>query len=230
MAGRIVMKEQSCQLREEELAFFAKIGADITHEMRNVLSIVGENAGLLDDQLALARGRKVPDPEKLKKVATRIDRQVKKGIEVMERFSRFAHAADEQRASVDLTAFVKDVTVLVQRHVRHLGGSLTTALPDQPLPITTHPFSLQRALFCCLQMVWQCADKSGPVSIELSNQETSAVLTVSGAAVPGSDGLSYRISELSVVVNDLEASVDTSSEDGVLSLILTLPVQLNRTG
>ena len=52
------MKEPSCRLREEELAFFAKIGADITHEMRNVLSIVGENAGLLDDQLALARGRK----------------------------------------------------------------------------------------------------------------------------------------------------------------------------
>ena len=221
------MKEQSCRLREEELAFFAKIGADITHEMRNVLSIVGENAGLLDDQLALARGRKVPDPEKLKKVAARIDRQVKKGIEVMERFSRFAHAADEQRTSVDLTALVEDVTVLVQRHVRHLGGSLATALPDGPFPITTHPFSLQYALFGCLQMVWQCADKSRPVSVELSNQERSAVLTVSGAAVPGSDGLSYRISELSVVVNELEASVDTSSEDGVLSLILTLPVQLH---
>ncbi len=221
------MKEESCRLREEELAFFAKIGADITHEMRNVLSIVGENAGLLDDQLALARGRKVRDPEILKKVAARIDRQVKKGIEVMERFSRFSHAADEQRAPVDLNALVADVTVLVQRHVRHLGGSLATALPDGPLPMTTNPFSLQRALFSCLQMVWQCADKSEPVKVELSNQGTSAVLTVSGAAAPGSDELSHHLSELSVVVNELEASVDAGCTDGVLSLILTLPIRPN---
>jgi len=219
------MTEQSCRLREQELAFFAKIGADISHEMRNVLSIVSENAGLLDDQLALARGRKVPDPEKLKRVAARIDRQVKKGIEVMERFSRFAHAADDRRASIDLTALVEDVTVLVQRHVRHLGGSLAKALPVEPLPIMTNPFSLQHALFCCLQMVWQCADRSEPVRVELSNQKTSAILTVSGAAAPDGDELPPCLAELSVAVNEVEASVDTRCADGVFSLTLTLPVR-----
>ena len=153
------MTEDSCRLREEELAFFAKIGADITHEMRNILSIVGENAGLLDDQLARARGRKVPDPDKLKKVAERIARQVKKGVELMEHFSRFAHAADEQTASLDLTALVEGVEFLAQRHVRHLGGSLTTATPDGPVQVTTKPFCLQNALFRCLQMVSQYAEK-----------------------------------------------------------------------
>ena len=59
----------------EDLAFFGKIGADVTHEMRNVLSIVGENAGLLDDQLALAESGKALDYEKLKKLSARITRQ-----------------------------------------------------------------------------------------------------------------------------------------------------------
>jgi light-regulated signal transduction histidine kinase (bacteriophytochrome) len=224
------MTEQTCRLREQELAFFAKIGADVTHEMRNVLSIVSENAGLLDDQLARARGRKVPDPAKLKKVAERIARQVKKGVEIMERFSRFAHAADEQTASLDLTALVEGVTLLVQRHVRHLGGSLAAALPDHPIAVTTNPFCLQHALFRCLQMVWQYADKSVPVTVELTNQESTATLTVSGTAAPGSDELPDRLSELSVLLNELEASADTCSADGTLSLILTLPVRPNRMG
>jgi light-regulated signal transduction histidine kinase (bacteriophytochrome) len=219
------MTEELCRLREEELALFAKIGADISHEMRNVLSIVNENAGLLDDQLALARGRKVPDLDKLKKVAARTARQVSKGIEVMERFSRFAHAADEQEASVDLVTVVGDVTVLAQRHFRHLGGSLEVAFPDQPVPITTNPFSLQYTLFRCVQIVWECAEKNEPVRVTLSHQGTAAVLTVSGAAIPGSDEISHRRSELTVVLNELEASVETSCADGVLLLVLTLPVR-----
>ena len=219
------MTQELCRLREEELAFFAQIGADVSHEMRNVLSIVNENAGLLDDQLALARGRKVPDIEKLKKVAARITRQVSKGIEVMDCFSRFAHAADERQASVDLTGLVRDVTVLARRHVRQLGGSLSATLPDQPIPLMSNPFSLQRALFCCLQMVWESAEQGAPVSVDLADHGTAAVLTVSGAEAPGSDGLSRRRSELDVVVKELAANVETSIAQGVLVLVLTLPVR-----
>ena len=40
------------RLREEDLAFFGRIGADVSHDMRNVLSVIGEYAGLLDDLLA----------------------------------------------------------------------------------------------------------------------------------------------------------------------------------
>lgn len=219
------MTEQLCRLREEELAFFAKIGADVSHEMRNVLSIVNENAGLLDDQLALARGRKVPDIEKLKKVAARLTRQVSKGIEVMECFSRFAHAADAQQASVDLVGLVGDVTVLAQRHVRQLGGSLDVTLPDKALPITTNPFCLQHALFRCLQMVWESAEQGSSVSVDLADHGTVAVLTVSGAEAPGSDGLSRSRSELDVVLTELGARVDTSTAEGVLVFVLTLPVR-----
>ena len=76
-----------------------------------------------------------------------------------------------------------------------------------------------------LQMVCQCADKSKPVTIELSDQGRSAVLTISGSGVPSSDGLSQRLSELSIAANELEANVDTCCEDGTLSLVLTLPIR-----
>jgi C4-dicarboxylate-specific signal transduction histidine kinase len=220
------MTEELCRLREEELAFFAKMGADVSHEIRNVLSIINENAGLLDDQLALVRGRKVPDPEKLKKVATRIARQVRRGIGIMECFSRFAHAADQPQASVDLTSLVQDATVLAQRHARQHGGSLEATLPDQPVSLMTSPFSLQYVLFCCLQMVWQAAETSEPVRVTLSQQQGAAVLKVSGAASPDSQGLARPNSELNAVLNELQGSLDTSSAEGVLELALSLPLQM----
>jgi nitrogen fixation/metabolism regulation signal transduction histidine kinase len=224
------MKEPTCDLREQELAFFGKIGADVSHQMRNVLAIVGENAGLLDDQLARAWGRKVPDLEKLKKVAERIARQVNKGVEIMERFSRFAHAADEQNARLDLTALVEDVALLVRRHVRHSGGNLEAALPDHPVQVTTNPSCLQHVLFRCLQMVLQHAQESVPVTVGLSSRESSATLKVSGTVAPESNELPDCLSELTVALNELEASVETCCENGTLSLVLTLPTQHNRMG
>jgi len=219
------MNQEICRLRKEELAFFAEIGAGVSHEMRNILAIIGQNAGLLDDPLALARRGKLRDPEKLKQVAARIARQVDKGIEAMERFSRFAHAADERRASVDVAALVENVTALARRHVRYDGGSLETELPDEPLPVTTNPFSLQHALFTSIQMVRQCTEKGAALTVKMANKGTAAVLVVSAAAASGNDRLSRRLDELSVVTDELEGSVETSSADGVLSLILTLPIR-----
>jgi hypothetical protein len=219
------MTDELCRLREDELSFFAKIGADISHEMRNVLSIVNENAGLLDDQLALARGRKVPDLDKLKKVSARIARQVGKGVEVMECFSRFAHAADEPRATVDLVGLVGDVTVLAQRHVRNLGRTLEVTLPEGTILTTTNPFCLQHAVFLCLRIVWEAAEPGAPVSVELAGHDTVAVLTISAAG--GADGtdLADGRAQWKVVLDELDARVETSNSNGVLSLVLTLPIR-----
>lgn len=219
------MTEELRRLREDELGFFAKIGADISHEMRNVLSIVNENAGLLDDQLALARGRKVPNLDKLKKVSERIARQVSKGVAVMECFSRFAHAADEPRATVNVVGLVGDVTVLAQRHVRNLGRTLDVTLPSEPILTTTNPFCLQHAIFLCLRMVWEAAEQGTPVNVDLAARDSVAVLTMSAARATGGSGLADARAKLKVVLDELDAGVETSSLDGVLSLVLSLPIR-----
>ena len=154
----------------EDLAFFGKIGADVSHDMRNVLSIVGENAGLLDDQLALAESGKALDYEKLKKLSARITRQVTRGTQTMERFS------------------------------------------------------LQRAVFSAIELILESLENGQVVAIKLAGRGATAVMSVSGSAA-GAGELSGRISRLSAVINELEGSVETSWEDGVLSLTLTIPAK-----
>ncbi|MBW2000159.1 MAG: hypothetical protein JRJ29_19645 [Deltaproteobacteria bacterium] len=212
------------RVSREDLAFFGKIGADVSHEMRNVLSIVGENAGLLDDQLALAESGKALDYEKLKKLSARITRQVTRGTQTMERFSRFVHAADEEAASSDLTAITETVAALAERHVVLAGCKLEADLPDEAIHVKANPFSLQHAVFSAIELILESLENGQVVAIKLAGRGATAVMSVSGSAA-GAGELSGRISRLSAVINELEGTVETSWEDGVLSLILTIPAK-----
>ncbi|MHC4177935.1 MAG: sensor histidine kinase [Planctomycetota bacterium] len=211
-------------LREEDLAFFGRIGADVSHEMRNVLSIIGQYAGLLDDLLALAKGRKLKDYAKLQEIPAKIAGQVRKGTEAMERFSRFAHATDERTASFDLTALTGNLAALAQRHVTRAGCRLEAKLPDEAIPVRANSFSLQRAVFSAIELILEFLERGEPVTMKLVTQGPTAVISLSGSAAGGGE-LSGRISRLSAVMNELKGGVETSSAGGALSLNLTVPIQ-----
>ena len=210
------------RVREDDLAFFGRIGADVSHEMRNVLSVIGEYAGLLDDLLALAEGGTPADPAKLKTLAVSMTRQVRKGTEVMERFSRFAHAADGQTASFDLAALIENMAALAQRHATLAGCRLETELPDQPIPVRTNPFSLQHVIFSAIQMILESMEKGELVTIKPVAQEAAAAIFISGRTTGEGSG---RLAPLSAVMSELKGEIETSWAEGRLSLILTLPIK-----
>ena len=62
------------------LQFFGKMTASISHEIKNVLAIINENAGLLED-LALLAGRGAAiDPQRLTNMSQAVMKQVKADI------------------------------------------------------------------------------------------------------------------------------------------------------
>jgi C4-dicarboxylate-specific signal transduction histidine kinase len=207
---------------EEDLAFFGRIGADVSHEMRNVLSIVGEYAGLMDDLLSLAKGRKGLDEAKLNELCAKITRQVGRGTEVMERFSRFAHAADEETASFDLASLVGNTAALARRRVALAGCTLEAELPRQAIPVRSNAFRLQHAVYYAIERVLESLESGQSLTIELAAQGPRAAIRVSGGAARD-DGLPGRALRLSAVMEELGGNVETSREGDVLSVMLTIP-------
>jgi len=51
---------------ENALKFFGKMTASISHELKNVLAIINENAGLLEDLCAMAEKGRPVDPVRIK--------------------------------------------------------------------------------------------------------------------------------------------------------------------
>lgn len=219
------MNQEGHRRPEDSLAFCGTIGADVSHDLRNVLSVIGEYAGLVDDLLGLAENGKPVDYARLRKAAANIARQVSKGTEMMERFSRFAHAADEPTTSFDLTALVENMAALVQRRVTLAGCRLQTELPGKAVPVRGNPFAMQQVVFCSIQRVLESLQKGEPVRVKLTSQGPTAVICVSGAAAGGSEP-SVRIpNQLSAALDECQGSIRTSLANGILSLILTIPIQ-----
>ncbi|OHB65712.1 MAG: hypothetical protein A2V70_12590 [Planctomycetes bacterium RBG_13_63_9] len=211
--------------REGELAFFGRMGAHVSHEMRNVLSIIGEYAGLLADLLEAAEAGRPLDSERLKQLSRNIAGQVAKGTETMQRFSRFAHAADQQTASLDLTALVEDLVALAQRHATRAGCTLKTQLPNEAIAVTGNPFRLQHLVFSAIELLLAALENGESVTVRLHAEGSTAVVTMLGKAPITTDEWSARVSQLSAAANESKAVLDTSCTEGILSLTLAIPIQ-----
>ena len=112
------------RLRQEDLAFFGMMGAEVSHEMRNVLSIISEYAGLLDDLLRLAEKGKALDHVRLKKLSANYNGG--KPINVIRPNERAATAP--QRATSGLTA---GTTMAAEGHGSSGSTSVTATARQQ---------------------------------------------------------------------------------------------------
>ena len=94
------------------LQVFGKISASVSHDLKNVLAIINESAGLLDDlALRAAKGVEIP-VDRLNLTTARILRQVKRGDTVLKNMNRFAHTTDApvlQSNAAEIVALVIDL-------------------------------------------------------------------------------------------------------------------------
>lgn len=102
-------------MKAKELAFFGKIAASVTHELRNVLAVINESNGLMADYLAMMREAPFPHREKFQRSVQKIEEQVRRGVEITSRFNRFAHSMDHAYADIDLNAIATQTVSLAQR-------------------------------------------------------------------------------------------------------------------
>ena len=74
-----------------EAAFMGKITAAATHEIRNVLAIIQESGGLIEDMIRFYEESGKLKPDHLLRSVERIGLQVNRGAELMTALNRVAH-------------------------------------------------------------------------------------------------------------------------------------------
>ena len=102
-------------LGEEGLQFFGKMSASISHEMKNVLAVVNENAGLLQDFIYMNKKGMPIDPEQLKGVSQMIKKQVQRADGIMKNMNKFAHSTDQLIKTESVNNILDIVTNLAIR-------------------------------------------------------------------------------------------------------------------
>ena len=78
------------------------ISAIVTHEIRNNLAVINENAGLLDDLTDMVGEQGAVPGKKTRQIAAAINGQVAQANKLMKNLNVFAHSYDSPSATIDL--------------------------------------------------------------------------------------------------------------------------------
>ena len=169
-------------ITETGLQFFGRISASISHEIKNVLAINNENAGLLEDLTLMAdRGQPI-DPSRLKIMAAAVQKQIGRADGILKNMNRFAHSIDETAADVDLNQTIEFVKALTARFAAMRNVSVDLQLPTSSLTIPTAPFFLMNLLCLCLDFAMSASGDEKRVELAVAETENSAQIRFQGLA------------------------------------------------
>lgn len=211
---------------ETGLQFFGKMSASISHEIKNVLAVINENAGLLDDFTLMAQ-RGVPlDPARLNKLAATVQKHVSRGDGIIKKMNRLAHSIDQTVTSVDPAEIINLFISLTDRLTAMRSVAVVPKLHENTIRIKTSPFLLLNLLWLCLEFAMEAA--SGAQRIELSTEQTATGLTIGFKQLSGfSDkhALDFPSEREKSLLDLLEAglTVNPAGEE----ILLTLPENIN---
>jgi signal transduction histidine kinase len=193
---------------ETELAFFGTITASVSHELNNVLSIINEYSGLLDD-LVLADNKDKPiEKERIQKIALNIAKQIKREQVVIKLLSRFAHRVDNSHVKFNLNELVTDITRLSQRFASLKRIELGITIPKEQITLTNNPFAVQHAIFSCLKLALEYSNMAECVNIKLETKESKAIIKIESPALVNNEETERMINFISVLSKNLGGDIE----------------------
>ncbi|MBS0013272.1 MAG: HAMP domain-containing histidine kinase [Desulfobacterales bacterium] len=214
---------------EKTLAFFGRMTANLTHEFKNILAIIQESAGLMEDIMAISPLAKDKYQERFNNSMNTIKNQLQRGMELATRFNRFAHTPDHSRAELELAETMVHFCTLTERFARLKHISLQAGNQQgQEIKITTNPLLLYMVLFysldACLSVLpAQCEIRLIPVQ---KDENVAVEIACSGKQAPSAEDFFTSLRQSSIwadlenAAEQLNAELKCNTDDLRFYLIL----------
>jgi hypothetical protein len=147
--------------RDDNAAFFGQVTASTTHEIQNVLAIIKENAGLMEDFILMSPNNS-PGPnssgpnssglmKNLIKGIEKIKEQAYRGVDLTSGLNAFAHTTDRVCAPVNIYEITKRLIFLAKRFFLQKGIQIVLKDCEKSPSIETDPILFQRVIWMCLE-------------------------------------------------------------------------------
>jgi light-regulated signal transduction histidine kinase (bacteriophytochrome) len=143
---------------------FAKISAAISHEIKNTLSIINENAGLLEDYAQMAEQTGGLPLDRVLSITQTIAKQVDRSNIIMKNLNRYAHSGDTSLAHANLQETLSLVVALASRQAAMKEISTTVECPPD-IAICTHLISLESLIYLTLLTLYENCGAESSVTV-----------------------------------------------------------------
>ncbi len=167
-------------LGEAGLAFYSKVSASISHEIKNSLAVLNESAGYLEDVTLMAKKGMKVDMERLQSLAGTMLKQVQRSNFIVNNMNRLAHSLDDPASQVDLNVLLELMINLSERTTVTRGFKVSVAFFDTALTITTHPFFLKNLIWLILDFAMNITDDAKKIELLPAKLESGAKISFTG--------------------------------------------------
>ena len=197
---------------------FGSISASVSHELKNALAIINENAGLLED-LSFMAGKGLPlDPAKLKSIAANIGKQIQRADSIIRNMNRFAHSTDDTVKRIDLGETMALTVALSSRLAAMKCITLIFKPPTQTIYVTTHLFYLENLIWLYIKEILERTDTEKEITLILRPQQEGTAVIFSPVDVPVTDSRAIDL------LSYLKATQYANSQHR--ELLIVLPVDM----
>ena len=173
-----------------------------THEIKNVIAIINESAGLLEDYSLMVRKGRPIDPDRLNAVSERITAQVRRAGDITRNLNSLAHSVDDFKVGVDVREILELSVAISSRLADMRSVRLILDLPSEFPTVITSQFHF-------LNLMWQILD----YAMAVSGEEKTVRLTFEVQ----SGWVNIRFTGLSVLVDG--GQFPTEKENALLNLL-----------
>ncbi|MDR3603962.1 MAG: hypothetical protein ACLPVO_16210 [Desulfomonilaceae bacterium] len=150
----------------KETLFIGKITAAMTHEMKNVLAIIRESAGLAEDLLTMSDESAFPYKDKFQKIMGKIENQVIRGAEIMAQLNEFSHIPEVERQSEDLNLVLNQAIFLSKKLSRSNAVDFFVEQTDTPITLDSNPLTTRMLIYRTLEFLAPLVGKGSEIRLK----------------------------------------------------------------
>jgi len=160
------MDKEIGKICAEGLSFFGKTNRLISHELKNILAIISETLGLMDELVELSGKGMELKPERLRSMSDSIIEEVERANNIVRHMNSFAHSVDDFIGEVDLNKIVSLMIKLSKLNPISKTVKIKFLETDSPM-IETSPFFLENLLYHALNYALSAVSPDRYIQISL---------------------------------------------------------------
>ena len=210
------MKNEIGKICAEGLSFFGITNRLISHELKNILAIISETLGLVDELLKLSESGTDLEPGKLGSLSESVIEEVERANGIIRNMNAFAHSVDELIGEVDISRILGLMIGICKLNAA--SKNMTISLVDDgACIITTSPLFLQNLIYRVLDFSLRFAGPRNEIKISLDSDDNEARIIFSGI---GCDNLNELNDRDGLIARTLSAKVSIDAAACRLSIVL----------
>jgi len=153
-------------------AFLGRITASVTHDIQNVLAIIKETSGLMEDLLLMQKSGGIEDiEERLDKCIKTIKKQAYRGVSLTSGLNGFAHTSDSSQATINIFETLKRMISIAQRLFKQKGVDVSIVECETPFSMVTDPVFFQLTAFSCIECFIDNFETKAPITLEIQSSD-----------------------------------------------------------